>query len=140
MKNLITSLFLIGILLSASFGLVMMNHTDGMGHSQCPFEAVGVTDCAQVQNPLDFMVSHLNAIARFFSAAPVDSFMISLALLLILAFSILIGFNKKLESLTLWAVFAKSHIRESFVSPNRILFNRWFALHENSPAFLVGRW
>ena len=139
MKNSFIPLVIIGLLLSASFGLVMMNHADGQGHGECPFKTTGVADCAQVQSPLDFMISHLNAFAKFSSATPVTSFVISLAQLLILAFSIPLILSKRLELFAPGHIFIQGHLRESFTAPSRILFNHWFALHENSPAFISGR-
>src|SRR3989344_7206678 len=97
MKNSFIPLLIIGSLLSASFGLVMMNHMDGQEHGQCPFEATGITDCVQVQNPIDFVTSHLNAFSKFSSAVPVNSFAISLTLLLALALTVFIIFNKEFE-------------------------------------------
>lgn len=137
MKNVIIPLLLISVLFSASLSLVAMNHTDEMGHIQCPFAEV--TNCAQVQSSLDFMTSHLNALSKLYSATPVNSFALSFSLILALALATFIGFNKKFESPPLQTTFFRSRLRESFISPNRILFNHWLSLHENSPASLVGR-
>jgi len=140
MKRYLFSLLIIGSLLSASFGLVMMNHMDGQGHGQCPFQATGITDCVQVQNPIDFVTSHLGALSKLSSAVPVDSFAASLTLLLVLTLAVFITFNKELELFKLQPLLARSHLRESFVPPNKIILNHWFALHENSPSFIGGRW
>lgn len=136
MKNSFMPLLIIGFLLSASFGLVMMNHMDGQGHSQCPLKTAGVIDCAQVQNPLDFITSHLNAVSKFFSAVLTKNFAASLLYLLVLTFAVLIIFDKQL--LALIRSFVRSRSKEAFIPPHKILFNHWFALHENSPAF-IGR-
>ena len=132
MKRYLFSLLIIGSLLSASFGLVMMKHMDG--HGQCPFEPAGITDCIQVQSPIGFATSHLNYFSKFYVAVSVNSFVISLTLLLALAFAILITFNKEFELFKLQLLFARNHLREFFVSPNKILLTHWLALHENSPA------
>jgi len=99
MKNSFIPLLMISSLISASFGLVMMNHMDGQGHGQCPFEATGITDCVQVQNSIDFVTSHLNAFSKFSSAVPINSFAISLTLLLALVLAVFIIFNKEFELL-----------------------------------------
>lgn len=138
MKNYLIALLIIGSLLSASFGLVMMNHMDGQGHGQCPFEATRATDCVQA-NPIDFVISHLNAFSKYSSAIPVNGFAISLTLLLALAFAVFIVFNKEFDLFKSQLLTVKGHLRESFVSPNKTLLNHWFALHENSPAFMIGR-
>ena len=140
MKKYLISLLIIGSLISASFGLVMMNHMDGEGHGQCPFEATTILDCVQVQNPIDFVTSHLNAFSKFSSAIPVNSFVTSLTLLLAVALAVFIIFNKEFELFKLRPLFVIKHLRESFVPPNRILLTRWLALHENSPSFIGGRW
>ena len=139
MKNYLIPFLVIGLLVSASFGLVMMNHMDGQGHSNCPFDTAGASGCAQARNPIDFVVSHLNALSRFFSALPVNSLasLISLFLLSILAIATI--FNKESEFLKLRPLFAKNHFHESFVPINKVLITRWFSLHENSPAFIGGR-
>ena len=139
MKNSFIPLLIISSLISASFGLVMMNHMDGQEHGQCPFEATGVTNCVQVQNPIDFVTSHLNAFSKFSTAVPVNSFVTSLTLLLALALAAFITFNKEFELFKLRPLLARDHLRESFVPPNRILLMQWLALHENSPAFIGGR-
>lgn len=139
MKKPLISLLVMGLLISTSFGLVLMGHMVGQGHAGCPFAVVGIVDCAQVRSPLAFVISHLNALNKFFSAIPANSFAMYLAMLLVLVFAAPFGFSKKFESLTLQPVFTGSRIREFFVSPHRILFNHWFALHENSPAFMSGR-
>ena len=135
MKNTIIPLLLIGMLLSVSFGVLMMNHMDGQGHNLCPFEAV--TNCAQGQNSINFMTSHLSALAKFFSSTSVNSLvnLISIFTLLDLAISPIL----KSESLKLRPLLIKNKLRESFVPPQRTLFTDWFSLHENSPAFLVRR-
>ena len=139
MKNSFIPLLVIGSLLSAGFGLVMMNHMDGQGHGQCPFEATGITDCVQVQNSIDFVTSHLNAFSKFSSAVPINSFAISLTLLLALVLAVFIIFNKEFELLKLEPLLARNHLRESFIPPNRILLTDWLSLHENSPSFIGGR-
>ena len=139
MKNYVISLIIIGSLLSAIFGLVMMNHMDGQGHGQCPFEATGIIDCVQVQNPMGFITSHFNAFSKFSSAIPVNGFAISLALLLALVFGVIIIFTKGFGLFKSQSLLFKDRLRESFVPPNKILLTRWFALHENSPALIGGR-
>lgn len=136
MKNAIIPLLIIGLLLSASFGLVAMNHMDGQGHNLCPFEAAGVTDCTRVQSPIDFTFSHLNSLAGFFLAVPVAGFVSLISLFL-------------LSALTMVAILSEpglieskpsplsNRIRKTFVSPQKTLLTDWFALHENSPAIVV---
>lgn len=139
MKNFFLPLLIIGLLLSASFSLIMMNHMDEPGHNNCPFKAPGVADCVQVQSPLDFISSHLNSVSRFFSAIPVNSFTVSLTLILVLTFAVFIIFNKKFELFKFRPLLIENRLREFFVPPNKILFSHWFAFHENSPAFIGGR-
>lgn len=139
MKNPIFPLLIIGLLFFASFGLVIMSHIDGQGHSQCPFEMAGVTDCVQVQNPMGFAISHLNALSKFFSAIPVNSFTNLIVIYLLLAFTTFFSFKKDFESFKLKPIFIRSRLYESFVSPNKILLTRWFSLHENSPALTERR-
>lgn len=131
-------MLMIGLLLSASFGLAMMNHMDDQGHNQCPLETTGVTDCAQVESTVDFVTSHLNAVSGFFSALPVQGFAFSLALLFALASNIFIVFSNRERSKT-ELLSVKGRVHMSFVAPRTIAFSRWFALHENSPAFIAGR-
>ncbi len=139
MKNHIIPLLVIGLLLSASFGLAIMNHMDGQGHNQCPFETAGTVDCVQVQNPTGFAVSHLNALSRFFSAIPVNGFAGLSASYLLLAFGALFFFKKDSEPFKLKPLFIQRCLYESLVTPNKILLAHWFSLHENSPAFILGR-
>ncbi len=136
MKNPIRYLFIIGLLFSASFGLVMMGHIDNQGHGLCPFETAGVTDCNQLQNPIDFVISHLNAVSGFFSAIPINGFVFFISMVLLLAFAIFILPSGESELLKFGTAFVQKHIHESFVSPIRILLANWFALHENSPAIV----
>lgn len=139
MKNIVISLLLIGTLFSVTLSVTMMNHMDNQGHSLCPFGAAGITNCDQVRNFMEFITSHLNAFARFSLAVPVNNFAVSLIALLILVFSVPIIFSRELKLFTPKSIFAQIHLRESFTAPKRLLFNHWFSLHENSPAFLMGR-
>ena len=139
MKNHFITMLIISSLLSASFGLVIMNHMDGQGHGQCPFEPTGVTDCVQVQNPIDFLTSHRNAFSKFSLATTVDSFATFLTSLFALALAVLIIFNKESGLFKSQHLLERKHLRESFVAPNKILLTHWLAFHENSPAFLSGR-
>lgn len=138
MKNPFIPLLIIGLLLFASFGLVMMDHMDGQGHTNCPLQAVGANDCAQVRGPLDFVISHLNAVSKFFSAIPAKTFATSIFYLLALLSAALAIFNR--QSLILLPALANNRPRESFAPPRRMLLNHWFSLHENSPSFIGGRW
>ena len=139
MKNSFIPLLIIGLLLFAVFGLSMMSHMDGQGHSTCPFEPTGVADCFQIQNPLNFVSSHLNAFARFFSAIPTDrlAVLFSLVLLFALALSFVLSKDFGLDGARSSVI--GNQLRESFVSPVKEQLMRWFALHENSPAFITGR-
>lgn len=140
MKNLFIPLLIIGLLLFASFGLVMMNHMDDQGHAVCPFETVGTADCAQVQNPVVFATSHLNALSQFFSATPISGFagLISFLLLLILASFVVLDKKSDLFGRRLLFL-VKSWLREIFAPLSKILLVNWLALHENSPAFIKRR-
>ena len=116
----------------------MMNHMDGMGHSDCPFEVAEITNCVQVQNPIAFAVSHLNALSKFFSAIPVNTFASLISTFLLLALAVFIISNKEFELFKLEPLFIRSRLGGSFVPQNKILLTDWFSLHENSPAF-IGR-
>lgn len=139
MKNLIIPLVLILVLFSASLSLVMMNHMNDSGHSSCPLETVGITDCTLTQNPINFIISHLNALSNFSLAIPITKLVGLISLFLLLVFSSFTIFGRGLELFTAQSLSEKGKFRDSFVPPNRILFNHWFALHENSPALIVGR-
>jgi hypothetical protein len=139
MKNRLIPLLFIGLLLSTSFGLLAMNHIDGQGHGQCPFEVTGVNDCSQALNTIDFVASHLDVLSQFSLATPSEGFSGLIALSLLLAFALFLVFNKGFELPNLKPVSIQSRFRQSFVPPTKILLTRWFALHENSPAFIVGR-
>lgn len=134
MKNSLLPLLITSLLIYASFSLVMMNHMDA--HNNCPLQVAGDVNCSQVQSPLDFAASHLNAASKFFSTIPTKTFAVSLVSLLALAFTTLFGLNKR--PFVLRPSFVRSSKR-TFVPPDRIRFNHWFALHENSPAFTEGR-
>lgn len=138
MKKRFISLLIIGLFLSASFSLVAMNHMDGQGHARCPFEAAGVTDCAQTQNSLSFLVSHLNAFSKFLSAIPVNSFIVLTFLFLLLALAVLFT-SIKLKLFGLNSFFTKTGFQETFALSNRISFTDWLAFHQNSPAPLERR-
>src|SRR3989344_880564 len=133
MRDIVILFLVIGMLFSASFSLVMMNHMDNQVHSLCPFEAAGVTNCTRAQISLISMVSHLNALSRFFSAVPVADFsnLISLLFLLVLATITTLG---KPDLIKLNPLSVKSRLNKSFVPIQKNLFVDWFALHENSPA------
>ena len=139
MKKLLVLLLIIGPLFLSSFGLFTMNHGDMMEHGQCPFETAGITDCSQVQGPIDFVISHLNALSKFSLAIPLNSFTVSLALLLTLALAILFTFYKEFELFKFRPLLAIDRFQESFIPSNKILLNSWLALHENSPSFIGGR-
>ncbi|HEY4506671.1 MAG TPA: hypothetical protein VJH71_00710 [Candidatus Paceibacterota bacterium] len=138
MKNYIIALLIISSLVSVSFGLVAMNHMDGQGHGECPFEVSGVTNCVQAQNPIDFATSHLNAFSKFYSATPVNGFSL-ISLYLLWSLAIFIIFNKELELFKFQPLLARNNPKESFVAPSRIVLTDWLSLHENSPAFIGGR-
>jgi|SRR3989344_2185613 len=131
MKSPLIPLMVIGILLSASFGLAMMSHMDEQGHSQCPFETAGATVCGLMQSPIEYAISHLNALLSFFTSTIVASFAGFLALLLLFTLSFSAGlfgnFKPKL-------LLARVYSQNSFDSPFRQQLIRWFALHENSPS------
>ena len=139
MKKTVIPLIIIGLLLYASFGLIMVNHMDGMGHNICPFEAVGLKNCVNVQNPLDFVASHLDVFSKFFSAIPINGFAVSLALLFAFALGVLVIFNSLFEIHKFQRLRVINRLHEFFVSPNKNRLTRWFALHENSPSLITGR-
>ena len=140
MKNTLIPLLLIGILLSASFGLAKMNHMDNQGgHVQCPFETARVTDCTRLQTPINSVTSHLSALSKFLSTIPVNGFDGLISIFLIFALTIFVTFNKEFELFRLNPLFVKSNLRKAFVSSNKILLAHWLALHENSPSFMSGR-
>lgn len=139
MKSHITPLLIIGLLLFASFGLVTMNHVDEQGHSRCPFETAGAIDCTQIQNPVGFAISHLNALSKFFSAIPVDSLVSLIAIYLLFAHAAIIYFKENFDLLKLKSIFIRRYLCESWLTPNKILLIHWLSLHENSPAFTLGR-
>ena len=135
MRNLGIPLLIIGLLLSASLSLIMMNHSDGQSHGQCPFKVAGTVDCAQAQNSFDLVIIHLNSVAQFSQATPTNIFTtLLLVFLLAVLSSFALGRNSELYKSRLG--FLPSRFYESFTSPSKILFNYWFALHENSPSFI----
>ncbi|MEK7645695.1 MAG: hypothetical protein AAB374_01115 [Patescibacteria group bacterium] len=140
MKNPFLPLLIIGLLLSTSFSLVVMSHEDRQGYSNCPFEVAGVADCVQIQNSIDFAASHLNALAKFLLAIPVNNFTSLVALSLLVIFTIFTFFNKYFGLFKLRPVLTRNRLYEPLVSLNKTLFTRWFALHENSPSFTGRRW
>ncbi len=138
MKKFFISLLIIGSLLSLTFGLVIMPNMSGQEHSQCPFEAAGIVNCAQAQNLVGFMSAHVNAFSQFFLATSADGFAIFLTLFSLFALAVFVIFGKDFKLLGSKFIFISSYFRKSF-SPNKILFGDWFALHENSPAFIARR-
>ena len=134
MKNPFISLLIIGLLLSASLGLVMMKHMNEEGHVVCPFDLVGATSCAQFRNSFDFIASHLNAFSRFISAIPASSFTVYFYLLLLLILSLPVILKRDLRVLKLKTTPGKTWFYESFIPTFQELRMYWFALHENSPA------
>lgn len=122
----------------ATLGLVTMNHVGEHGHFECPFNTVGVADCATVQNPFTFLMLHMKAFSKFFSATLVGSFTALFVLILFTA-SILSVVSKDFERLKSKLVSVRIPIRELFVSPFERQAMFWFALHENSPAFTLRR-
>lgn len=136
MKNPFIPLLIIGLLLFASFGLVMMGHTDGQGHNDCPLQPVAANDCTKVQGPLGFITSHLNAVSKFFSAIPVKTFVASALYLLAVALAALVSLNARLFIARF--SLASVNCAEAFVPLHRPRFHQWSALHENSPTF-IGR-
>src|SRR3989344_3127992 len=137
MKNAVTPLLLISMLFSVTLSVAMMNHTDEMGHSLCPFEVAGLAECAQVQNTVDSLTSHLSALSKFFSTTPAGGFANLISLFLLLALAIVVTYSNR-DPYKLKPLLIENQFRESFIAPNRILFNSWFSLHENSPAFIEG--
>lgn len=133
MKNPLIPLVVIGILISASFGLVLMSHMDEQGHGQCPFETAGVAVCGLMQTPIDFVVSHLNAFSKFSSAIVVTSL---LAMLLLLTFSLLFKLYYDSALFGLRPLLIGSLPRGSFISPHRQKLTHWLSIHENSPTVL----
>lgn len=136
MKNSFLPLFIIGLMLFSSFSLAIMDHMDGQNHAKCPFETAGTVDCTQVQNAIDFVVSHFGAVSGFFSAGIAGNSvnLIALSLLLMLAVSAI--FNKSNDPFRLRPVTLENLSREVFISPNKIILTHWLAMHENSPAFI----
>lgn len=137
MNRTIISFILIGLLLSASFAPVVMNHADGHGSIKCPFEVTAIADCTQAESPLSFIFSHLNALAKFFSVVP-GTAPVVMALALLLLFTLAWGSSRR-DGPNFSQLFIKVRLASSFIRPQRFSFNHWFSLHENSPALLTGR-
>ena len=124
-------LLIIGILLSVSFGLLIMGHMDGQGHSICPFETAA--NCSQAQGPISSATSHLNAISKFFSAIPADVFIGFISLLVLAIISVLV-FDHGSLSLKFRKLFFSRRLAKVFVPTRSSLILSWLSLHENSPA------
>ncbi|KKT81941.1 MAG: hypothetical protein A3B99_04655 [Candidatus Yanofskybacteria bacterium RIFCSPHIGHO2_02_FULL_44_12b] len=138
MRNAIISILLISASLSAVLGLIVMDHMGGQGHSACPFEAVRITDCSQIQNFISFIASHLRALSKFSLAVLTDGFTNLISLLLLLSLAIGVLFNKSGPP-RLKPLLSANRLRIGFVLPQETLFTGWFSLHENSPTFMEGR-
>ncbi|OGY66038.1 MAG: hypothetical protein A3I89_00885 [Candidatus Harrisonbacteria bacterium RIFCSPLOWO2_02_FULL_41_11] len=136
MKRFLVPLIIISLLFSVTLGLAAMNHMDGQGHGQCPFEVMGVASCGLAKNAFDFIIPHLNLFSRLFSATLFNS--ISLAALSLLALGLFAVFRKEFLVLQPRFLVAENYFSSSFVSSAAKRTTHWLALHENSPAF-IGR-
>lgn len=137
MKNLFIALFIIGSLLSLTFGLAIMPNMSGQSHGQCPFETAGITNCAQAQNLVGVMAAHVGAFSQLFAATLAGALTSFFALFSVLVFALVIFYNK--DSALSPPVLIYSRPRKPSVSLHGISFVQWLALHENSPAFVIRR-
>ncbi|GEM_PF-2835393 len=134
MKNTLIPFLVISLLLSATAGLALMSHMGDEGHTGCPFDKVVLANCSQVQNSLDSLALHISEFSKSFSAIQANAFVLFLVLSLsALAF---IVFSKNAGILEFEPLFRGESLRESFVPIYQRQRMSWFALHENSPAFL----
>jgi len=136
MKNVIIPFLLIGVLFSASFGLVMMGHSDGQGHSQCPFEKAKVIECMKFENVLGSVIAHLGAVSQFFSTIPVSAFLASL--ILALFFTAFLGFREG-NCFRPGLIYFLGRDGKPLIVSAQTLFSEWLSLHENSPSFSIKR-
>ncbi|OGN27633.1 MAG: hypothetical protein A2941_01420 [Candidatus Yanofskybacteria bacterium RIFCSPLOWO2_01_FULL_49_17] len=132
MKRALIPLIIIGLLVSGTLGLFLMDHMDSSSHIKCPFESAGIINCVLVQNPLDLATSHLNAFSKFFSAAPVSAFAALMSLAVLLAFALLVVPSYQFPKLRPARI--KRYSAGRFIPLSDRDFIHWFALHENSPA------
>src|SRR3989344_7169333 len=112
MKRFLVPLIIISLLFSVTLGLAAMNHMDGQGHSQCPFEVMGVASCGLAKNVFDFIILHLNLFSRLFSATLFNS--ISLAALSLLALGLFAVFRKEFLVLQPRFLVAENYFLSSF--------------------------
>lgn len=125
-------LLIIAVLIAANFGLALMSHMDELGHG-CPFEAAGATNCVLSQTPMDFVTSHLNALAKFSSATVVVSV---LSAVLLFAFSLFFKLYYDPGLFKLRPLLVGNLPRGSYISPYRRKLTHWLSIHENSPSTL----
>jgi len=127
MNKVFGAMLVFSFITLAAFGFSLMNH--GESHTGCIAAEAQSGDCPKNNNPAAFVAFHLDAFKKFSSAI----FSIFLPLLFI-AF----GFISPQFALGNFpSLFSHYGFSEANTIFTKKKLNRWLALHENSPSFVV---
>ena len=125
---------LVGFVSLAVFGAFGMHMFTEDHDSGCIVATSQGADCPREINPFDSLALHTGILKNFSDAVFGNTSFSALAFFMLLGLSLLLGFLT-LNSGRLKIIPVRRWIKpDSFNPPSKYEFNRWLAIHENSPA------
>lgn len=136
MKTVFKIFVIISFIGIAVFGFAAMNHNSEHGAVGCIAAAVKAIDCKDGANAFNLALFHLDAFKDFSNATVSGNFTGALLLLFVFVFlgGVWRGMRPLIALLRLVPCLKYEKYLELFFSPQKITFNRWLSLHENSPS------
>ena len=134
MKSAFATLFMVGLLGIAVFGVFSMSRGSEHGHSGCIAATAQGVDCPQEKGALSLVIFHLGAFRSFSTAIVGNGLggMPLLFLLFLLAVSVRSAREFPYAALRLQPFFAYQCV--AYPLPLRQRLTRWLSLHEHSPS------